>query len=110
MLQVIIRKKDRASDKAVRYLKERRIPYQTLNIDEKELSRKEWESIFSSAGDIESLIDRDSQFYKKNGYAWREYDAREELIMHPELLRLPVFRKGQKCRFDMDDAWLRENA
>lgn len=110
MLQVIIRKKDRASDKAIRFLKERRIPYQSLNIDEKDLSKKEWESIFSSAPSAEELIDRESQFYKKNGYSWREYDAKEELIMHPELLRTPVFRKGRKCCFTLDEDFVRENA
>ena len=109
MLQVIGRRKSRETQKAVRYLKERRIAYQSIDLDERDLSEREWKSIFSSL-DADDLIDRDSAYYRKNGYEWREFSAEEELVLHPELLRLPILRSGQKAVLGTDEAFIRENS
>lgn len=108
MLQVIGTRKDKNTQKAERYLKERRIAYQFVDISEKRLSEKEWKSIFASASSPEALINRNSSFYKKKGYEYMDYDPVEELIEHPELLVLPVLRNGQKCVFTLDEDFIRE--
>lgn len=83
MLQVIGTAKSKDTQKAVRYLKERNIPFQFVDLTRYSLSPKEWKSILSSVSDTDDIIDKESQYYKKNGYAWREYDPEEEVILHP---------------------------
>ena len=97
MLQIIGRNKDKNTRAAIRWVKERRIEYQFIDLDERKLAMKEWNSIFQSTEDAEELIDKDSQYYKKNGYAWRDYDAKEEVMEHTELLVLPILRNGMKA-------------
>lgn len=109
MLQIIGKNKDKNTRAAIRWVKERRIPYQFVDIDERKLSPKEWNSIFQSVDDLESIIDKESQYYKKNGYGWREYDAKEEVMEHVELLILPVLRNGMKAHVGWDEKWVEEN-
>lgn len=97
MIEIIGSRKSRDTDKAIRYFKERRIPYQFVEIERAELGTKVWKSIFSSVDDYESLIDKNGKIYKNGGYEYMEYDARELLIEHPELLVLPIIRKKEKA-------------
>ena len=61
MLQIIGRNKDKNTRAAIRWVKERRVEYQFVDLDERKLSPKEWNSIFQSVEDSEDLIDRESQ-------------------------------------------------
>lgn len=108
MLQIIGTKKSRESEKAERFVKERRLPYQFIDISIKNLSEKEWKSILSSVSDPDLLIDKTSAYYRKNGYVWREYDAVEELIMHPELLILPILRQSGRAVAGFDPSFMEE--
>lgn len=92
MFQIIGRKGDRDTKKAMMFFKERREEYQLIDLDVKDLAKREWESILSSVDSPESLIDKTNKFYKKEGYEYRDYDPLEELIMHPELLIIPIIR------------------
>ncbi len=108
MLEVIGTKKDRETAKAVRYLKERRIPFSFIDLSErKELPEKIWKSILSSCP-AEDMIDTSSRYFRDNGYAWREYDPETELREHPELMRLPVLRLGQKASVGFSEDFLKE--
>lgn len=109
MLQIIGRNKDKNTRAAIRWVKERRVEYQFVDLDERKLSPKEWNSIFQSVEDSEDLIDRESQYYKKNGYGWREYDSKEEVMEHTELLVLPVLRNGMKVHVGWSEKWVEEN-
>lgn len=109
MLQIIGRNKDKNTRAAIRWVKERRVEYQFVDLDERKLSPKEWNSIFQSVEDSEDLIDRESQYYKKNGYGWREYDPKEEVMEHTELLVLPVLRNGMKVHVGWSEKWVEEN-
>ena len=106
MLQIIGRNKDKNTRAAIRWVKERRIEYQFIDLDERKLAMKEWNSIFQSTEDDEELIDKDSQYYKKNGYAWRDYDAKEEVMEHTELLVLPILRNGMKAHVGWSEKWV----
>ena len=109
MVEIIGTKKDRETAKAVRYMKERRIPFSFIDLSERgELPGKIWKSIFSSVSDPSELIDKSSRFFRDNGYEWREYDAREELIGHPELLVIPVLRCGMKAHAGFSESFLKE--
>ena len=109
MLQIIGRNKDKNTRTAIRWVKERRVEYQFVDLDERKLSPKEWNSIFQSVEDSEDLIDRESQYYKKNGYGWREYDPKEEVMEHTELLVLPFLRNGTKAHVGWSEKWVEEN-
>lgn len=109
MLQVITRNGDREGRKAVMYLKERRIPFQLVNLDERKLSEREWESIFSSFAE-EDLMDKESKTYKKNGYAYMVFDVKEKLMENPELLKLPILRSRGKCAFFPNEQFIKDAA
>lgn len=96
MIQVIGRNSDRDTKKVIMFLKERRIQFQLLDIDKKELSRKEWESIAASVSSSDELIDVNSKYFKNEGYSYREYNALEEVISHPQLLKVPYIRINKK--------------
>ncbi len=109
MLQIIGRKDGREYRRAVRFCSERRIAFQEVDTKTRTLSKRELDSIFSSVDAPESVIDRDSQYYKKNGYAWREYDPREEVELHPELLVNPILRNREKACAGFSESFILEN-
>ncbi len=110
MLEVIGSMKSKDTQKAIRYLKERRIPFQFVDIAKAELGEKVWRSIFSSVDSPDALVDRDSRYYKANGCAYMEYDARELLIEHPEAMVLPVLRNREKARAGWSEGFVEELA
>lgn len=91
MIQIVGTKKSRETAQAIRFCKERSIAFQFVDLRARSLSSGEWESIFAAI-EAEELIDTSSRYYKKEGYSYRLYDPRQELIAHPELLRLPILR------------------
>ncbi len=96
MIQIIGTNKCKETQKAIRYFKEHRYEFQFLDLKERVLSEKEWQSIFSSTSPSE-CIDTESAYYKKEGFAWRDFDPVEELMLHPELLKTPVLREKGKA-------------
>ena len=106
MLQIIGTPSSRETQKAVRYCKERRIPFQLLDISQKELSEREWASVFSSVTDISTLIDKDSKIYKSKGYAYMEFDVETELKENPSLLLLPILRCKGKAHSGFDASFI----
>ena len=108
MLQIIGIKDNSDYRKAVRYAKEHRIPFQEVNTKEYKLSKRELDSIFSSLSNAEDAIDKNSLYYKKNGYSWREYNPREEIEAHRELLFNPILRNKNKVALGYDENFLKE--
>lgn len=95
MIQIIGTRKCKETAKALRACKERTIAFQFVDLAERELSTGEWKSLFTACDPL-SLLDSESAYYKKQGYAFREFDAREELVEHPALLKTPILRcKGR---------------
>ena len=95
MLQIIGTKKCPETRKALRFCKERSIGHQFVDLHERELSEGEWQKIFLAIHP-ETLVDKDSAYFAKEGYLWREYDAQEELQAHPQLLKTPLLKMGNK--------------
>lgn len=110
MLQIIGTNQSKDYQKAVRFCKERRINFQEINTKLYKLSKKELDSIFSSLDSPFLVIDTHSQYYKKNGYEWREYSPREEVEEHQELLINPILRSGNKCCLGFSDDFIKENS
>lgn len=101
MLQVIGTKKCKETAKALRACKERSLPHQFVNLSERSLSDGEWNSLFHSISD-EDLLDRNSAYYTKQGYQYREFSIQEELKEHPELLKTPILRNKGKAHAGFD--------
>ena len=108
MFQIIGRKGDRDTKKAMMFFKERREEYQLIDLDVKDLAKREWESILSAVDSPEALIDKTNKFYKKEGYEYRDYNPLEELVMHPELLIIPIIRTKKEVIVGFDLNKLKE--
>lgn len=96
-MQIFGTKKCKETRKAERFLKERGVDYQFIDLTQKPMSPRELDSVAAAVGGYDSLVDEDSALFKKRGMAWMEYDAREELLEHPGLLRTPIIRKQPKA-------------
>lgn len=109
MLQIIGTKDNRDYQKAVRFCRERRIPFQEVNTRDYKLSKRELDNIFSTLSDKYDAIDKSSRYYIKNGFAWRDYDPREEVEEHQELLFNPILRNNGKVSLGFNEAFLKES-
>lgn len=90
-------KKNFDVQKAERYFKERRIPFQTLDLKKHVLGEREVRQMFSAIG-AENLIDRANPKVREHPACY--YD-REELLIpaireNPWLLKLPIVRNGNQ--------------
>lgn len=81
--------------KALRFLKERRIEHQFVDLKQRALSRGELEHIGGHLG-ADNLLDRGSKEFKKRGLEYMVYDPLEELEEDPGLLKTPVIRTRKK--------------
>jgi arsenate reductase-like glutaredoxin family protein len=101
MIQIFGKKKSSETRKAVRFCKERSIEYQFIDITEKEISPGELSHILQSV-EAHELVDDQGTFYKKNGYEYLEYDPVEEIIEHPQLMRVPILRNRKRAHVGFD--------
>ncbi|MHB8579028.1 MAG: arsenate reductase family protein [Ignavibacteriaceae bacterium] len=83
----------RCSDtrKAERFFKERKIPFQFRDLNEKGISKGELENILHSVS-LEDLIDKDCSQFRKRNLAFMVYDITNELLSDPLLFKTPVVR------------------
>ncbi len=100
-LQIIGTKKSSDTRKAVRFCKERSIPYQLIDLQERMISPGELSHVlrYHEAAD---LIDTTSKFYQKQGYSYLDYDPVEEILEHHELLVLPIIRMDRNVLLGFD--------
>ena len=88
---------------AQRFFKERRIPFQFVDLKEKEMSRGEFDSVVTAvarteggrAAAVESMTDKSSREYASIAYL-DDNDKEEKLFENQmKLLKLPVCRNGK---------------
>lgn len=96
-IQIYCGKKNFDVQKAERWFKERRIPFQTLDLKKHRLGEREIRTMLSAVG-MEQLIDREDKKVKEHPACY--YD-REELLVpaiqeNPWLMRTPVVRNGNR--------------
>jgi arsenate reductase len=101
--QLIGNRKSRAFRGCERFFRERGIDYQVRDPMERPLGRREIEAIAAGVGGTEELLDTEGVAYRDRGMAWMDYDLMDELLEHPELLRMPIVRgdKGVAIRPDI---------
>ena len=112
ILQINGTKKSQTTRKATRYFSERGIEFHLRDVLEKPLSRGEIDNIRRSV-DPEELIDSDSDYYKKRGFAHMVFDPVEEILENPRILLLPIVRNGKESTVghspEVWDRWIAES-
>lgn len=106
-IQIYALKRNFDVQKAERYFKERKIPFQFVDLTRHALGLRELE-LFKSQIGLKNLIDQDS-------IAWKESTARflqgetailEALAREPKFLRLPIVRNGRQATVGhQPDTW-----
>ena len=96
-IQIFGRSKCFDTKKAERYFKERRIPYQRVELDKYGIRLRELESVLAAVGGIDALIDPKSKDAALIRYLAYEADKLEKLLETPTALRTPIVRNGKQA-------------
>ena len=104
-IQIFGKLKCQDTKKAQRYFKERRIPFQFVDITRKGLSKGELNSVKAAVG-IENLIDREGKTYAEKNLKYLIHDIEAELLKNSMLLRTPIVRNGREATIGYQpDLW-----
>jgi len=96
-IQIFGRHNCQDSRKAERYFKERKIPFQFIDLQEKALSPRELESVARPIG-YENLLDKDSKRFKEKGLAFMSPSRIPKVLLEDSLLvKTPVVRNGPQA-------------
>jgi len=108
-LQIFGTPKCSATRKAERFFKDRRVPFQLIDIAVKGPSGGELRKIANAVGGMEKLIDREGKRYLDRGlkYAAPTGPRIEQILLDdPLLLRTPLVRAGDRATVgDAVEAW-----
>jgi len=110
-IQIYCGKKNFDAQKAERYFKERRIPFQQLDLKKHKLGEREIKLMISVIG-MDSLIDREDKKVREHPACY--YNNPELLIPaiqeSPWLMRQPIVRNGNRMTVgyqpDIWDQWV----
>lgn len=96
-IQLYVYKRNFEVQKAERFLKERRVPFQTVDLKKHRLGRRELE-LFSRASGAMALVNTEDEAVKSHPIAYSPDAGRvlDYLAERPEFLRTPILRDGQK--------------
>ncbi len=104
-IQIFGKLKCQDTKKAQRYFKERRIPFQFVDLTLKGLSPGELNSIKAAVG-IDNLMDRDGKTYAEKNLKYLVHNVEAELLKDPMLLRTPIVRNGREATVGYQpDSW-----
>lgn len=109
-IQIYTGKRNFEAQKAERYFKERRIPFQSMDLKKHRLGEREIRLMLNAVG-IEKLIDRNDRKVREHPACY--FDRPELLIPaiqeNPWLLNTPIVRNGDKItsgyRPDVWETW-----
>lgn len=96
-IQIYTNKKNPDVLKAERFFKERKIPYQLVDLKKHALGRKELE-LFAAAAGVKALVDREGKKALERPVAHMTTDSLifSELLSDPSALVSPIVRNGGK--------------
>ncbi len=96
-IQIFGRSKSFDSRAAQRYFKERRIPFQLIDLNQKGLSRGELTSVLRAVGSPEALLDPKHPDAALFLHLAHPQDQFEKLLECPAMLRAPIVRNGKQA-------------
>lgn len=104
-IQIFGTAKCRATQKALRFFRERGADVHFVDLNKKKISAGELESISRSVP-MEDLIDKEGRLYEKLGLKYIRHNIKEKLLEEPLLLKTPVVRcKGKASAGEDPSAW-----
>ena len=98
MIQLYIGKMNFDTQKAQRFLKERRVPFQVMDLKKHRLGERELDLFIRAVGGVKKLVDRADPKVSEHPVAFFSTDSliRDELLAHPAFLVSPIVRNGQR--------------
>ena len=98
-IQIFGIKKSFDTKKAQRFFKERRIPFQFVDLAEKPMSKGELESVLRAVGGIDAAIDPNARDQDTVALITHlaEFQRFDTLLEHQNILRMPVVRNGRQA-------------
>ena len=98
-IQIFGKKKCFDTKKAERYFKERGIKFQRIALEEKGLSKGEFNSIRTAVKSLDDMIDFNSKSDTVTliKYLSSESDKIEKLLENPMLFKTPIVRNGKQA-------------
>ncbi len=108
-IQIYVHKKNPEVLKAERFFKERRIPYQLLDLKKHKLGPKELQ-VFVQAVGAKALVDREGKKALERPVAHMSTDSLiiSELLADPTALVCPIVRNGSKVTVGAEEeTWKR---
>ncbi|MBQ3762326.1 MAG: hypothetical protein II875_10020 [Clostridia bacterium] len=97
-----------------RFLKERRLPFAEVDLTRHKIGAREMDLFSRAAGGIRLLVDQSAKGERAEYVKQLSIDEylKDELLEHPELIRLPILRNGSRILFGYDEktllGWLKE--
>lgn len=98
-IQIFGKSKCFETKKAERYFKERRIPYQFIDLVKFGMSGREFDNVLHALGGVDRLIDWDARDADVTLMKYMD-DARakeDKLFDNPRLMKTPVVRNGKQA-------------
>ena len=95
-IQIFGKSKCFDTKKAQRYFKERRIPFQNIDLLDKGMSRGELKSVAAAVG-LDALIDPKHPDAALLQYLAYDEDKLEKVLEDPRLLKTPIVRNGRQA-------------
>ena len=95
-IQIFGKSKCFDTKKAQRYFKERRIPFQNIDLLDKGMSQGELKSVAAAVG-LAALIDSKHPDAALLQYLAYDEDKLEKLLEDPRLLKPPIVRNGRQA-------------
>lgn len=107
-VQIFGTKKCFDTKKAERYFKERKIPYQLIDMKEKGMSKGEYNSVKQAVGGTDAMLDENSR--NQDILALIRYIAPEDkddkILENQEVLKTPIVRNGKQATIGYQpDTW-----
>ena len=106
-IQIYVSKKNFEVQKAERFFKERRVPYQLVDLTRHPLGAREL-ALFAQKLSAKALVDREDKKVREHPVCYAPSDEviLRELLLKPSLMRSPVVRNGQKITLGAaEDTW-----
>lgn len=106
-VQIFGLKGSQATRAAERFFKERRVPIQLVNLDQKPMAPAEIKRFTQKFGGLAALLDTENKSYIDAGLKYMKLSDSELLARierDPKLLRLPLVRSGPNLSVGHDEA------
>ena len=111
-IQIYFSKNSFDVQKVRRYLKERRVPFTEVELSRHKPGLRELKLFAQAAGGVKNLVDMNAKGERADYIKQLSIEdiLLDELMAHPEVLRCPIVRNGQKVVIGFDEkvlaAWI----